>query len=123
MESASRSIGGSVVLQAKGRIELTNADGLRDALLKAVGDAGEAVILDLAGLDYVSSAGLRSLMIASKQAKGRGVAIGVAAMQPVVKEIFAISRFNLVFACFDTVREALARLAPAALSAYDSGTS
>jgi anti-sigma B factor antagonist/stage II sporulation protein AA (anti-sigma F factor antagonist) len=122
MEHASRSIGGTVVLQPKGRVELTNADGLRDVLLKAVDQAKEAVILDLHGLDYVSSAGLRSLMIASKQAKARGVTIGVAAMQPVVKEIFTISRFNLVFATFDTVREAMAKLAPAALAAYDSGT-
>ena len=120
MASASRSIGGSVVLQPRGRIELTTADGFRDDLLEAVNAATEAVVLDLRGLEYISSAGLRSLMIASKQAKARGVAIGVAAMQPVVKEIFTISRFNLVFATFDTVREALAKLAPAALSAYDS---
>jgi hypothetical protein len=41
-------------------------------------------------------------------------------MQPVVKEIFEISRFTLVFETFATVHEALARLSPAALEAYQS---
>jgi hypothetical protein len=41
-------------------------------------------------------------------------------MQPIVKEIFTISRFNLVFPCFDTVREAIDKLDPTALSAYDA---
>jgi anti-sigma B factor antagonist len=120
MAYASRPVGDSVILQAMGRIEITSAEGFLDALLKALAEAKTAVIVDMSGLEFVSSAGLRSLMIASKQAKGQGVAIGVAAMQPVVKEIFAIGRFHLVFPCFDTVREALAALAPAALQAYDS---
>jgi anti-sigma B factor antagonist/stage II sporulation protein AA (anti-sigma F factor antagonist) len=120
MDCASTTIGDSVILQPAGRIELTTADGFRDILLKAVEDAGGAVILDLARLDYVSSAGLRSLMIASKAAKGQGVAIGLAAMQPVVREIVTISRFHLVFPCFDTVREAVGKLAPVALPHLDS---
>jgi anti-anti-sigma factor len=120
MEFARTSIGDSVILRPTGRIELTNADGFRDVLLQAVDGAGEAVILDLAGLDYVSSAGLRSLMIASKAAKGRAVAIGLAAMTPVVKEIMTISRFHLVFPCFDTVRDAVGTLAPGSLAAFEA---
>jgi len=38
----------------------------------------------------------------------------------VVREIFEISRFNLVFQCFGSVREALAKVSPTALAAYDS---
>jgi anti-anti-sigma regulatory factor len=57
-------------------------------------------------------------MLAEKQAKAQGGTIVVAAMQPVVKEIFEISRFTLVFETFPTVGEALAKLSPAALKAY-----
>jgi anti-anti-sigma regulatory factor len=42
-------------------------------------------------------------------------------MRPVVKEIFEISRFNLVFPIFDTVRAAVAKVSPGALSALDAG--
>jgi anti-sigma B factor antagonist/stage II sporulation protein AA (anti-sigma F factor antagonist) len=106
---------GGVVLSPSGRIDLKNAEAFKDTLLRVVGQAGKALILDLSGVDYISSAGLRSVMIASKAGKPAGVTLGIAAMQPVVKEIFAISRFDLVFPCFDTTRDAIAKLAPGAL--------
>jgi anti-sigma B factor antagonist/stage II sporulation protein AA (anti-sigma F factor antagonist) len=59
-------------------------------------------------------------MLAEKQAKAQGATIVVAAMQPVVKEIFEISRFTLIFETFATVREALARFSPTALQAYQA---
>ena len=65
-------------------------------------------MLDLSGLEYVSSAGLRCFMLASRQAKAQHGRIVVAALQPMVAEIFEISHFNLVFQVFPTVREALA---------------
>jgi anti-anti-sigma regulatory factor len=58
------------------------------------------------------------LMLAAKQVKSQGGAIGVAALEPVVKEIFEISRFNLVIPCFEDVRAALAALSPSALASY-----
>ncbi len=69
-------------------------------------------------MDYISSAGLRCFMLAEKQAKAQGGTVVVAAMQPVVKEIFEISRFTLVFDTFATVRDAIAKLSPSALEAF-----
>jgi len=120
MESSQKLLAGSVILRPDGRIDLSNADVFKDALLGSVAAAKTAVVLDLSQIRYVSSAGLRSLMIASKTGTGRGVTLGVAAMQPIVKEIFTISRFHLVLPCFETVREALAKLDPAALASYDA---
>jgi anti-sigma B factor antagonist/stage II sporulation protein AA (anti-sigma F factor antagonist) len=110
----------SAILRPEGRIDLSNADLFRDALLEAVAGAKAAVVLDFSRVEYVSSAGLRSLMIASKAGAARGVTLSVAAMQPIVKEIFTISRFHLVLPCFETVREALAKLDPPALASHDA---
>jgi anti-sigma B factor antagonist/stage II sporulation protein AA (anti-sigma F factor antagonist) len=115
-----RLLGSSVSLRPEGRIDLSNAEPFKDALLGAVAAAKTAVVLDLSRIEYVSSAGLRSLMIASKAGTARGVTLGVAAMQPIVKEIFTISRFHLVLPCFETVREALAQLDPAAAAGEDA---
>ena len=118
MEVIRKSVGGSVVLTPVGRIELTAAEPFREQLLvalDALGASSGAVVIDCAHLDYVSSAGLRALMIASKAAKARGSRLGVAAMQPVVREIFTISRFELVIDCFESVRDAFAALDPAAV--------
>jgi anti-anti-sigma factor len=118
MEIFRKIVGGSVVLSPVGRIELTTADVFRDELLAAfslVGDRSDAgaVVVDCSHLDYVSSAGLRALVIAARKANGHG--LGVAAMQPVVREIYAISRFDTIVAAFETVRDALAKLDPSAL--------
>jgi anti-sigma B factor antagonist/stage II sporulation protein AA (anti-sigma F factor antagonist) len=47
-------------------------------------------------------------MLASRQARTQGGAILVAALQPLVREIFEISKFTLVFPCFPSVAAALA---------------
>lgn len=120
MDSCEVRLSNSLILRTRGRVDLSNADLFKQDLLKAVEAAKTAVILDLAGLEYVSSAGLRSLIIAGKAAAARGVALGVAALSPMVREIFTISRFHLVIASFETVREAVAKLDPSALARFDA---
>ena len=114
MDLNERSFGAAIAVSAAGRIDLSNADAFKDALSAAMGKAKAALIIDLAKVDYISSAGLRSLMIVFKAGKAEGKAFAVAALQPLLKEIFTISRFNLVFPIFDTVEDALKKLAPAA---------
>jgi anti-sigma B factor antagonist len=107
-------IGSAVLLSASGRIDLSNAETFKEALSAALSKAKTALILDLSGVDYISSAGLRALMIVFKAGKSEGKAFGIAALQPLLLEIFTISRFNLVFPLFDTARQALEKLAPSA---------
>ena len=101
-------VGGAVIVKADGRIDMSNADAFRDSLMSAVSTAKSAVIVDMAGVDYISSAGLRSLMIAFRSAKDAGKGFSVAALTPLVLEIFTISRFNMVFPLHGGVAEALA---------------
>ena len=115
--------GDALVLTPVGRVDNSSTDGLRAELqshLANCRDGGDRLILDFSRVDYISSVGLRILMLAAKQAREQGGSIVIAALQPVVKEIFEISRFNLVFQCFGTVREALAKVSDVALAAYDS---
>ena len=77
------------------------------------------VVLDLSGLEYISSAGLRCFMLGSREARAQNARVVVAALQPMVAEIFAISHFNLVFQVFPGVREALASVSPEAAAAFD----
>jgi anti-anti-sigma factor len=108
----------------EGRLDQdTCVDFTRD-LMKYVDDAGQAgggIVLDLSALEYVSSAGLRCFMLASRQAKAQHGRIFVAALQPMVAEIFEISHFNLVFQVFPTVREALGAVSAEAAAAFEKG--
>lgn len=124
MNVTSRRYANAVVLRVEGRLDQDTCVAFTTDLMKAVDTASGgrgSVVLDLSGLDYVSSAGLRCFMLASRQAKTHNARIAVAALQPMVSEIFAISHFNLVFQVFPTVREALGAVSAEAGAAFDKG--
>lgn len=116
MELTERRAGKALVVAAAGRIDMGTAEQLKDRLIPLVTEAGkkaETIVLDFSAVEYISSAGLRVLMLAAKEAKSSGGKIAVAAMQPLVQEIFEISRFNKVLACHASVDDAIAALGAA----------
>lgn len=119
-----RSYGPARVVAPGGRLDHDNCEAFQadlGAQLDACTAEGAALVLDLSHLEYVSSAGLRCLMMAARQAGARNGRIALASPQPVVAEILQISRFNLVLKVFPTTREALAAVAPQAVQAFDKG--
>jgi anti-anti-sigma factor len=111
-----------LVTRPAGHIDQASADdflaALRAALASARGD-GTALLLDFAAVDYISSVGLRALMLTAREAKAAGVALAVAALKPLVQEIFQISRFDMVVTVHPTVAAAIAALATPAPAGAD----
>ncbi|KUR72788.1 hypothetical protein AQZ52_06080 [Novosphingobium fuchskuhlense] len=54
------------------------------------------VVVDCATVDYVSSAGLRALLVAAKAAQSKGMKFAVCSLKPHVKEIFTVSGFDKI---------------------------
>jgi anti-anti-sigma factor len=113
MELSSARHGDVVVLSPRGRIDHASAEAFKTALAPYLSRSGPGhpLVLDLARTDYIASVGLRVLMLASRQVRAQGGTIAVAALAPLVREIFEISKFTLVFPCFASVADALADLA------------
>ena len=108
MKLEARTYADTVVVAPAGRLDHDNCEAFRAGLkphLEHACATRQRVVLDLSGLEYVSSAGLRCFMLA--------------ALRPVVAEIFQISRFDMVFEIFPSVREALAAVSPSAAAAYE----
>ena len=101
--------------------QLTTFNSLSEAtrLLDRALASRQRIVVDLSGLEYVSSAGLRCFMLAAKQAGTQGGKIVLAALRPVVAEIFQISRFDMVFELHPSVRAALAAVSAEAAAAFD----
>ncbi len=110
MEISEQHEGDVVVLGPVGRLNNETSPEFQNRLLGCVGSAGTSVLVDLSKVDYVSGAGLRALMTASKQSKANGGRLAVAGLNPVVKEIFTISRFSYAVTVFDTPAQALMAL-------------
>jgi anti-anti-sigma factor len=112
-----------VVAAPSGSIDHPQSARLQPALeplVQEVSNARSALVLDLSGVGYISSMGLRVLMVAAKELRSHGARIAVAAMQPIVAEIFDIARFGYVVEVFPSVRAALAAVSAPALAAYES---
>ena len=125
MELSSLRFADVVVVTPVGPIDHAGSTRLQPALAPFVEDAAKArsaLVLDLSGVGYISSMGLRLLMIAAKELRSRGARIAVAAMQPIVAEIFDIARFGHVVEVFPSVRTALQSVSMPALAAYEAAT-
>jgi anti-anti-sigma factor len=123
MQVSEKRYGDALVLTPVGRIDNSTTDGLKSGLdthMATCCEGGDRLVLDFSKVDYISSVGLRVLMLAARKAREQEGTIVVAGLQPVVREIFDISRFIYVFQCYDTVREALSKISATALAAYDS---
>ena len=117
MEVSPRRHGNILILSTHGRIDHAHADAFKTAIDKHLVECkpgGVQVILDFGAVDYISSVGLRALMLAARQVKAQGGRIVIAALQPLVDEVFKISRFNLVYQVFHSVDDALAEMGSAA---------
>ncbi|MEI6206101.1 MAG: STAS domain-containing protein [Desulfuromonadales bacterium] len=79
--------------------------------LKELIDSGEtAFVVDFNDLDYISSGGLRGLLITAKLLKEKDGQIRIANVKGTVKEVFDISGFGSIFHMDDSVAAALAQI-------------
>lgn len=113
MELSEKRFGAVVAVGASGQVDHHSADDFQKALEPYLANCAagkDAIVVDMADVDYVSSVGLRVLLMASKRAAAQQGKIAVAAMQPNVAEVFRISQFNRILAAYDTVDAAVAEL-------------
>ena len=121
MDLAVRRFARATVLSPAGRVDHATAERFKTLLLDHLQPArADRVVLDLAGVDYMASVGLRALVLAARQVKARGGRLVIAALPPLVREVFEISRLGQVLDSFASVRDALAALDPEAVPAFEA---
>lgn len=110
MEISESTRSGVVIFGLKGRLDASNANVLEDTLLASIGAGMRRLVVDCGQLDYISSAGLRVLLVAAKRLKGGDGQIALAALKEPIKEVFDIAGFSSIFHIYDTADEAVAGL-------------
>ena len=95
------------VLEFSGNLDTQTFSDAHDKLIEMI-DKGETKILaNFERLEYISSAGLRTLLIAAKQLNLVGGEIRICCLNDVVNEVFNISGFETIFKIFRSESEAL----------------
>ena len=84
--------GEKTIFTLTGRLDTITAPELGDTILPALGST--SVELDFRGLDYVSSAGLRVLLMAEKEAKAKGTNFHISNVSENIMEILDMTGFS-----------------------------
>jgi anti-sigma B factor antagonist len=98
---------GVPVLTVPEESDVTNAPGLRVALLEAAADGAPVLVVDMTGTRYCDSAGLHVLVDAHKRARAEGREVLLAVAGAAVLRVLAITGIDLVIPNFSTLDEAL----------------
>lgn len=125
MPVATRRYADTLVATPVGRIDHASAPQFESELMPLLAQARDgdgALVLDLSGVEYISSGGLRVLMIAATKMRSQQGRLLVSDLRTVVAEIFAISRFDRVLSVAPTLADALGQCSKAALAAYRQST-
>src|SRR3546814_11046248 len=102
MSLSSEKIGEVLVVSAAGQINSANAAEVESALLAYVNQGERLCVLDLSGLDYISSAGLRVVLMLAKGLKQKAGPLVMCALQPQVHEVFDVNDFLAILTVLDT---------------------
>lgn len=109
MSTTVTTVGTVLVVQPAGKIDSGNAKAFEAELLGHLEGAGKLVV-DFGALDFVSSAGLRVLLMAAKRAKASGKGLALCALNGSIREVFEVSGFVQLFAIHPGRDEAVAAL-------------
>ena len=94
------------IISVFGRIDANSAPDLEDALNKCVNAGSGKLVLDLSGVEYVSSAGLRVLLSVRKRLVPLKGELVLAGLRPFVREVFDMTGFSKVFSLYKTTDDA-----------------
>lgn len=100
----------ALIVTPTGAIDHDTAEAFQEMLMTEMRRApgfGGLLVVDLGGVDYMSSVGLRALMRVAKEAKGASIGICVANLNSTMLEIFQISRFDKIFPVHESVDAAV----------------
>jgi anti-anti-sigma factor len=99
--------GTALVASVRGKVDTVSASVFEKGLGKALEREEKLLVIDLSGMEYISSAGLRVILSAAKTMKARGGEVRLVIIQGPVRKVFQISGFLSLFKTFETKDQAL----------------
>jgi len=95
------------VLAFEGRLDTQTSPDAQQQLTRLIDEGATKILVNLEKVDYISSAGLRVLLVVAKQLKATDGELRICSLNEVVKEVFDISGFDLILPISASESEAL----------------
>jgi anti-sigma B factor antagonist len=107
MEVIEKKQDGICILTLSGRLDANSSEEFREKILQLIKEGTKKVILDCENLDYISSAGLRVVLEATKEIKRNEGELILCALQDYIKEVFEVAKFDAFLSIGASVEEAI----------------
>ena len=101
---------GASVIRVEGSMDAISVAEFDAEWKKVIEEGSTRVVVEMGGLDYISSAGLRGILMLAKTTKMKGVALAFAGMRDMVSDMFKLSGFLTILSVHPDVPSALAAL-------------
>ena len=98
----------TVIVDAVGDIDLSRSQAFQQSLLVVLNEKPEALIVNLAGVPYMDSSGVASLVKLLSRSRKGGFKLALVGLQDRVRSVFEITRLDNVFEIYPTEEEAMA---------------
>lgn len=108
MELREERLGRIALLVPSGRIDSSTAPLLGERIGETLGGPIGALVLDLSALEYISSAGFRTLLVANRHAQANAIALHLCGLSDKVRQLFDLAGFVELFAIHPQKSEAIA---------------
>jgi anti-sigma B factor antagonist len=109
MQIEQRSVGGIVVIDVTGKITLgESTELLKDKVNSLVNQGHKHLVLNLAGVSYMDSAGLGVMMAAYATAKRQGGDVKLLSLTKRITDLLSITKLSTIFETFDSETDAVA---------------
>jgi anti-sigma B factor antagonist len=96
-------VGGASVLTLDGRIVLgEESNSLREKMKSLVAEGKKKIVLNMASIKYIDSAGLGTLVAAHLSAKTQGASLRICHLGEKLHEVLQLTRLLTVFEIYDT---------------------
>lgn len=96
------------VVTLAGRIDAATAPEVNRIVREAIRDGGKQIVVELRDVTFLSSSGLRALLLLSRELRREGGDLVLCALQPQVAEVFHLTGFDKIFQLHHTREEAAA---------------
>lgn len=107
MEITERQEGEVQVLGLNGRFDAQSAGSVEESLKAQIEGGAKKILVDMSGVEYVSSAGLRVLLSSAKRTAAQGGSLVLCGLKSYVWEVFEVAGFTTIFQIFPDTEEGL----------------
>ena len=107
MQISVKSVKKVKVLNLEGKLDTQSSPEAEEHLTRLINAGETRILINLENLDYISSSGLRVLLVVAKRLKSAGGELRICSANDFVKEVFEISGFATIFRTLETEAEAL----------------